>query len=212
MAENAGNFLSVFKGHSEANSIHSQTLSSAERVAALFLFSVVDRGAALGRTLPRPDGTRCRLGSALAAALVLVVPNLCIVVLVDMGVGLTSILLVVPGGMLLCRWIVALPANIAERTGVLGALGRSRDLTDGHRWRVFAALMVLGVAAVVAPLVTLFQDPQASLADKEAMAVIVVVVGAAVSMMGQVGLAALYLDLVDARRGTTPAEVADAFA
>ncbi len=45
-------------------------------------------------------------------------------------------LLIVPGCLLMARWSVYVPALVNERNIGLG-LGRSTDLTDGHRWTGF---------------------------------------------------------------------------
>src|ERR1700722_12751780 len=41
------------------------------------------------------------------------------------------LLLIVPGLMMLTAWIVAVPAQVVERTGVFGTMQRSADLTRG---------------------------------------------------------------------------------
>lgn len=46
-------------------------------------------------------------------------------------------------------WSVALPTAIVERTGVVGSLGRSRQLTSGRRWRVFGAAFVPILISIV---------------------------------------------------------------
>lgn len=76
---------------------------------------------------------------------------------VGMGIGLLAyigivlgvILLIVPGFILFTMWSVALPTAIVERTGVVGSLGRSRQLTSGRRWRVFGAALVPILISIV---------------------------------------------------------------
>jgi hypothetical protein len=58
------------------------------------------------------------------------------------GIVLGTVLLIVPGIILFTMWSVALPANTVERTGILGSLARSRELTRGRRWRVFGTTLV----------------------------------------------------------------------
>lgn len=65
------------------------------------------------------------------------------------GIVLGMILLIVPGFILFTMWSVALPAAIVERTGVFRALGRSRDLTSGRRWRVFGAILIPILISIV---------------------------------------------------------------
>jgi len=51
------------------------------------------------------------------------------------------VVLVVPGLMMLCRYFVAGPVCVIERTGPLQALKRSAELTKGFRWK----LLILGL-------------------------------------------------------------------
>ena len=177
----------------------------------LMATSVVHRGAAIGIALPTADGGRRLFGAALKGGAAVFVPNAAILVLVWLGVGLASCLVLVPGAMLLCRWVAAVPAEIVERPGVHGALARSRDLTKGHRWRIFGLLALYSVPGGVAPFLLLFQNPQGSSVDKSVIAVTAVVVGAAVNMVGQVGVAVIYAELRGAREGATSSEIVEAF-
>ena len=59
--------------------------------------------------------------------------------------GLASILLVIPGLMLLCRWYIAVPVEIAERSGIIASFGRSAYLTKGVRWKIFGLILILAV-------------------------------------------------------------------
>ncbi len=63
---------------------------------------------------------------------------------------LAAIFFVVPGVILFLMWFVAIPACVVERLGPIKSLGRSRQLTKGHRWKllglillVFALLLVI---------------------------------------------------------------------
>jgi hypothetical protein len=56
---------------------------------------------------------------------------------------LTALLLSAPLWMLGTIWFVATPACVLERLGVFQSLGRSRTLTQGHRWRIFGIFLLL---------------------------------------------------------------------
>ncbi|HWS56547.1 MAG TPA: hypothetical protein VN228_20595 [Pyrinomonadaceae bacterium] len=72
-----------------------------------------------------------------------------------------TLLLVAPGLILMTVFAVALPAVAAEDLGPLDALKRSAALTRGYRGRVFAALLVMTLAACGAVwLTTGFAAPQ----------------------------------------------------
>lgn len=74
-----------------------------------------------------------------------------LVVLAYMG-GL--ILLVVPGVMMLLAFSVALPAALAEKTGVFGAFRRSRDLTRNNRWRILGLWVIVSILSWVFTSIT----------------------------------------------------------
>lgn len=87
--------------------------------------------------------------AALRAALRALVPLILLELLGILAITLGFLLLVVPGLMLSCAWVVARPAYMAEEPGLFGAFGRSRRLTAGHRWTLFG-LGVLYAVTVAA--------------------------------------------------------------
>jgi hypothetical protein len=64
-------------------------------------------------------------------------------------VFLASLLLVVPGLMLFVMWLVATPACVVEGLGPFRSMGRSRELTKGHRWKVFGLQLAILIPALV---------------------------------------------------------------
>ena len=69
--------------------------------------------------------------------------------LTSIGIGLGLIFFVIPGLMLLARWAVGLPALLRENLGVSEAMGRSRDLTDGNRWRILGLALLIWVPFIL---------------------------------------------------------------
>jgi hypothetical protein len=77
------------------------------------------------------------------------------------------ILLIIPGLILYTTWFVAVPACVVERCGPWTSLRRSRELTKGYRWKLFALALLLlvvsfgsslvasGLAALAGPIVGL---------------------------------------------------------
>jgi hypothetical protein len=63
-----------------------------------------------------------------------------LLLMTGLGVAAGILLLVVPGVWLGTVWALALPALLFERTGVFGALGRSRGLVRGRFWPVLGLL------------------------------------------------------------------------
>jgi hypothetical protein len=82
-------------------------------------------------------------------------------------IALGMILLIVPGLILYTMWFVGLPACVVERLGPWTSLRRSRELTKGYRWKVFAlALLFIVVDAggrMIALVLTALAGPVAGL-------------------------------------------------
>lgn len=60
-------------------------------------------------------------------------------------IGIGFFLLAVPGFMLLTMFFVIIPVCVVEGLGPLQSLGRSRQLTKGFRWRIFAIYLIPGL-------------------------------------------------------------------
>jgi hypothetical protein len=97
-----------------------------------------------GRRLALPEIARRWVASLPRAALASIA--------VTVTLAMSSILLL-PGAAALVTLVASVPAAVLEGLGPLDALARSRDLTQGHRWRVFFAS--LGLAAVAFMLIAL---------------------------------------------------------
>jgi len=66
-------------------------------------------------------------------------------IVVTIIVCLGTMLLIVPGIILSMMFFVAIPVAVVERGGVGASLTRSRELTAGHRWPLFALFVILMV-------------------------------------------------------------------
>ena len=65
------------------------------------------------------------------------------------GVDLLLPLALVPCLILACMFYVAVPAAVIERPGLLGALRRSRQLTEGYKGRVLWVILALGILTLL---------------------------------------------------------------
>lgn len=63
--------------------------------------------------------------------------------LAGIAIGIGFIFLIVPGLILLTIWAVIAPVIVVERTGVIEAFGRSRELVRGNGWQVFGVIVVV---------------------------------------------------------------------
>ena len=62
---------------------------------------------------------------------------------------LGTMLLIVPGLILLTMWFVATPACVVENLGPIRSMRRSSQLTKGHRWKVFGLILLVAVLGSV---------------------------------------------------------------
>jgi hypothetical protein len=72
-----------------------------------------------------------------------VLPLIGVGLLAGIAIGIGFLLLVVPGLILLTIWAVIAPVIVVERTGVMAAFGRSRELVRGNGWQVFGVIVVV---------------------------------------------------------------------
>jgi len=73
--------------------------------------------------------------------------GLMVVMTLALIVGL--MLLIVPGLILIIMWYVAVPVCVVERIGPIGSLGRSQELTKGHRWKLFGLYLLIVILGVI---------------------------------------------------------------
>lgn len=93
----------------------------------------------------RPFG----IGQSLGVGFSRTLPVLGVVLLATLLVGLASILLVVPGVIVLCMLYVAVPVCVIERPGVTESLSRSAQLTKGYRWQIWGLMVLVSVAGIL---------------------------------------------------------------
>jgi uncharacterized membrane protein len=95
------------------------------------------------------------LGEALRVALSRLLPIIGVAICVSVGVFLGSLLLVVPGLILLTMWYVATPVCVVEQKGPLSSMGRSSELTKGHRWKIFGMLLLVIIGGIIVSAILL---------------------------------------------------------
>jgi hypothetical protein len=80
-------------------------------------------------------------------------PLVAVSLLTGFGVALGSLLLVIPGFVLLTRWAVAVPVVMLEHTSAREALRRSRELVRGNGRAVFNVMFRVGLTNGVVGLI-----------------------------------------------------------
>jgi hypothetical protein len=99
----------------------------------------------------RADGRRdLSAGEMMSMTTPVILPLIGAAILAGIGIGIGFILLIVPGLFLLTIWSVVAPAIVIERTGVIGAFGRSHELVKGDGWPVFGTIVVAFLIVAVA--------------------------------------------------------------
>ncbi len=159
-------------------------------------------------------------GSSLSIALGVFLPLLGLSILLSLGYAIAFMLLVIPGLILMTFWAVTVPAFVAERTGIIGAFGRSVELTKGQRWRIFALMVVAFIAFMIAGLIIgmLSFGAMASTQSYEAFAtfnlwgaLLDMVLSMIAGVVGAVGISVLYVHLRDLKEGTSLETISDVF-
>jgi hypothetical protein len=94
-------------------------------------------------------GRQVNLGESLKVGLSRFFPIIGLAILVSLGIGFGMVLLIIPGLILLTMWFVATPACVVERLGPFRSMGRSSQLTKGHRWKILGLFIVLALGGAI---------------------------------------------------------------
>lgn len=161
-------------------------------------------------------GRKAGLGECLRTGFAHVLPVLAIGVVVSVGVVFGLLLLIVPGAMLAAAWAVAVPARVVERKGVFAALGRSANLTRGHRWPIFGLFVILGLIGwVIGTVVGLLGIAVAGAGDANTLILSQGFLAGIGSAFGQLinsaGVAAIYHELRTGKEGVGAEVLASVF-
>jgi hypothetical protein len=113
------------------------------------LLAMLVQGALVRAVIAHTTGERIDFRHSVGAGLSMALPLLGLTIIVGLGLVLGMILLIVPGIILYIMWSVAAPALVAERHGVFTALGRSRRLTKGARWKTFGILLLVWIVTLI---------------------------------------------------------------
>jgi hypothetical protein len=107
------------------------------------------QGAVIHGVVSDLSGERASFGDCLSTGLRFLLPLIGIGVIAGIGSFLGALIFIVPGVILAMAWMVAAPAEVTERVGVLGALGRSLELTRNHRWAIFGLAVIFIIAQFI---------------------------------------------------------------
>ena len=182
----------------------------------LTICTYVLQAAVVRSTITYLNGEPNKLGDSLSAGFRSFLPIMIIAFLSLLGIGAGMVLLVVPGIILAVAWSVVIPVQVVENTGIGESFGRSRALTKGHRWQIFALVLMYFLLAIVAGLalnlllgVSLIRPGAAALAAPFLIASWVLRV--VLSAITAVGVASIYYELRLVKEGVGAGQLAAAF-
>ncbi|MDP9102527.1 MAG: hypothetical protein M3N05_00785 [Pseudomonadota bacterium] len=182
------------------------------------IFSFILQAALVSGTISDLNGRKLTIGEMIDGKATFALPLLGLAILQGLATGLGFILLIVPGLIATCIWLVTVPALVVDRTGVMGAFGRSADLTRGHRWSMFAIVLVYFIITIIIGWVslTLLGGVQGAAASAR-LGVNPVVIGVnlvfnvLLGMISATGVAVIYYELRRVREGVAPQALVDTF-
>ncbi len=96
------------------------------------------------------EGSVARL---MKLAMPVIMPLIGVGLLSGLAIGIGFILLIIPGLVLLTIWAVVAPVVVIERSGVMPAFGRSRELVRGSGFQVFRVIAVAFIITFVVGII-----------------------------------------------------------
>lgn len=197
------------------------TLSFAAFVINLIMGFIL-QGALTRAAVDDLSGSGVKFGAAIGDGLRFFFPLLIVALLVGIGLMLGFLLFIIPGIILAVRWSMTAPIVVIEQAGPTASMGRSAELSSGHRWAIFGLALLYLCFAYALQIVfsTVFSaftaaDPtQVFVLDglNLVYAIASAVVTAVISLVSTVGAASLYFELRRVKEGVGVAELANVFA
>lgn len=106
------------------------------------LLTVLVQAAVVYGTVQYLSQNRAPIKDCLMKGFSRVLPVIGVGVLSYFIIWFSSILLIIPGIIMMCALSVVVPVAVMEKRGVGGSLSRSFELTKGNRWRIFFAIIL----------------------------------------------------------------------
>jgi len=160
------------------------------------------------------QGEPASIGASIGVGLSRMLPVLGVGVMVGIIVGLGALLLLIPGLYWMCTYYVAVPVAVIERVGAGECLGRSRTLTQGNLWRIFAVVLLfslLGLAIVIAIDQFIVGEIETAAQQHRSMVIELVQTILFAGGLGPVANAIIYYELRRAKEGVSLDELAKVF-
>lgn len=166
-------------------------------------------------------GSGVKFGAAVGDGLRYFFPLFIVAILVTLGTWIGLLLLIIPGIILALRWSITAPIVVIERDGPTKSMGRSAELTEGHRWAIFGLLILYVIlvyasqmllATIVAALGATTGSPILGLSGFSlAFMTVSAALQAVITLISTVGTAALYFELRRVKEGVGVEQLAAVF-
>jgi hypothetical protein len=166
------------------------------------------------------SGKGVSIGAALSTGVAMMLPLFGLGIIMGLGIGVGMLLLIVPGIFLALMWIVASPVLVVERLGIFPSLQRSGKLTENHRWAILGLIVLYVIIVIIIQIVIGLMIPGAAATmsglSQEGPTILTLVflflMQTVNSMIGTVGIAAIYFELRQIKEGVDVTELAQVFA
>ena len=186
-----------------------------------FLAAMVLQSALMRASVDDLSGKGVNLGAAIGTGLAVLLPVVGLGLLLGIGIAVGLMLLIVPGIYLALCWIVAVPVLVIERLGIVASIQRSTVLTQNHRWAILGLIILYVVIlfvlqAIVGALVPGAAAAMMGLPGEGGFPIVALVlltiVQVVTSLIGTVGIAAIYFELRQVKDGIGVDQLAQVFA
>lgn len=172
------------------------------------------------------SGGKPQLSRMLAVGVRLALPVFAVVLIATICFSIGMVLLIVPGVIVGLMFCVAAPVRVAEGPGIIRALRRSSELTQGHRWSLLGLFAIffaifIGIslfAGLISVVLTFVSGGVAAMAVSGgsgalpvALMVVNAIVGSLESLLIMAAIASIYVELRGLKDGVGPATLAAAF-
>ena len=156
-------------------------------------------------------GNRVSVGESVSHGLTRLFPLFAVSLCMALAITLGTLLLVIPGIVLICMMEVAIPVCVVEGRGMWESLNRSTELTKGHRLQIFGIIFLLGIVNYTLSrtawfVINLFMTPTRVVSSLIIMFVLVVP-----QAFAYVSTAVIYYTLRDVKEGVAIDALASVF-
>jgi len=117
--------------------------------ALYFVLNILSQAVIVHAAFQAMRGRPASLAGSLGVGLARFLPLIVLALIAGILFLLATLLLIVPGLILITMWFVGTQVCVVERLGPWTSLKRSAQLTKGHRWKIFGLMLLLIIASVI---------------------------------------------------------------